>query len=153
MFKGGIKPVNSPFATVGLPLHTMAAYFQSYFQASSMPKRLLQYALSRLEVLDTDAIGLESLDIAWGKNSTFEFKDVGLRLRVSMSKVLWLQESILKSNVDIIYTARNSKAFFNYQPLSKLPKPASYYYDSPFQSIYTAVLYWLKWMVLRGSYE
>jgi autophagy-related protein 2 len=60
----------------------MASLFQRYFQASSMPKRLLQYALSRLEILDTDALGLENLDIAWGKNSVFEFKDVGLRLRV-----------------------------------------------------------------------
>ncbi|KAH6683024.1 hypothetical protein B0J14DRAFT_136602 [Halenospora varia] len=59
----------------------MASYFQSYFQASSMPKRLLQYALSRLELLDTDALDLENLDIAWGKNSTFEFRDVGLRLK------------------------------------------------------------------------
>lgn len=59
----------------------MASYFQAYFQASSMPKRLLQYALSRLEILDTDALGLENLDIAWGKNSIFEFKDVGLRLK------------------------------------------------------------------------
>jgi hypothetical protein len=47
-----------------------------------MPKRLLQYALSRLEILDTDALDLENLDIAWGKNSVFEFKDVGLRMRV-----------------------------------------------------------------------
>ena len=47
-----------------------------------MPKRLLQYALSRLEILDTDAMDLENLDIAWGKNSTFEFRDVGLRLKV-----------------------------------------------------------------------
>jgi autophagy-related protein 2 len=50
----------------------MASYFQSYFQASSMPKRLLQYALSRLEILDTDALDLDNLDIAWGKNSTLE---------------------------------------------------------------------------------
>jgi len=48
-----------------------------------MPKRLLQYALSRLEILDTDALDLDNLDIAWGKNSVFEFKDVGLRLRVN----------------------------------------------------------------------
>lgn len=46
-----------------------------------MPKRLLQYALSRLELLDTGALDLENLDIAWGKNSTFEFRDVGLRLK------------------------------------------------------------------------
>lgn len=47
-----------------------------------MPKRLLQYVLSKLEILDTDDLDLEKLDIAWGKNSTVEFRDVGLRLRV-----------------------------------------------------------------------
>jgi len=56
--------------------------FQSYFQASSMPKRLLQYALSRLDILETSALDLDKLDIAWGKNSEFVFRDVGLKLRV-----------------------------------------------------------------------
>lgn len=60
----------------------MASYFQSYFQASSMPKRLLQYVLARIEILDTDALDLQNLDIAWGKNSTFEFRDVALRMKV-----------------------------------------------------------------------
>jgi len=50
-----------------------------------MPKRLLQYALSRLEILDTDDLDLENLDIAWGKKCVFEFKDIGLRLRVIYS--------------------------------------------------------------------
>ncbi|RKF71132.1 Autophagy-related protein 2 [Golovinomyces cichoracearum] len=59
----------------------MTSYFQSYFRTSSMPKRLLQYAISRLDVIDTDALDLENLDIVWGKNSVFEFKNVGLRLR------------------------------------------------------------------------
>ncbi|KAH9220898.1 hypothetical protein DL95DRAFT_30692 [Leptodontidium sp. 2 PMI_412] len=59
----------------------MASYFQSYFQASSMPKRLLQYVLARIEILDTDALDLQNLDIAWGKNSTFEFRDVALRMK------------------------------------------------------------------------
>lgn len=68
----------------------MAFYFQNYFQASSMPKRLLQYALARLEILDTDALDLENLDIVWGKNSVFEFRDVGLRLRVGHHFLLWL---------------------------------------------------------------
>jgi autophagy-related protein 2 len=68
----------------------MASYFQAYFQASSMPKRLLQYALSRLEILDTDALNLENLDIAWGKNSTFEFRDVGLRLKVWMPSLIYV---------------------------------------------------------------
>jgi hypothetical protein len=34
-------------------------------------------------VLDTDALGLESLDIAWGKRSTLELRDVALRRDVS----------------------------------------------------------------------
>jgi autophagy-related protein 2 len=63
----------------------MASYFQAYFQASSMPKRLLQYALSRLDIFDTDTFDLDSLDIAWGKKCIFEFKDVGLRLKVASS--------------------------------------------------------------------
>ncbi|PVH74153.1 hypothetical protein DL98DRAFT_594367 [Cadophora sp. DSE1049] len=59
----------------------MASYFQSYFQTSSMPKRLLQYVLARIEILDTDALDLQNLDIAWGKNSTFEFRDVAMRMK------------------------------------------------------------------------
>lgn len=61
----------------------MASYVQAYFQASSMPKRLLQYALSRLEILDTNALGLDNVDIALGKNTVLEFRDVGLRLKVA----------------------------------------------------------------------
>jgi autophagy-related protein 2 len=60
----------------------MASYLQAYFQASSMPKRLLQYALSRLEILDTSGLDLDNLDIALGKNTVLEFRDVGLRLKV-----------------------------------------------------------------------
>jgi len=47
-----------------------------------MPKRLLQYALSRLEILDTNGLDLDNLDIALGKNTVLEFRDVGLRLKV-----------------------------------------------------------------------
>lgn len=55
----------------------MAFFLPSFFQ-----KRLLRYALSRLEILDTDALDLERLDIVWGKRSTVELRDVGLRLKV-----------------------------------------------------------------------
>jgi len=48
-----------------------------------MPKRLLQYALSRLEIFDTNALGLENLDINLGKKTDLEFRDVGLRLKAS----------------------------------------------------------------------
>ena len=54
-----------------------------YFLPSFFQKRILRYALSRLELLDTDALDLEKLDIAWGKRSTVELRDVGLRLTVS----------------------------------------------------------------------
>ncbi|QSZ32914.1 hypothetical protein DSL72_002497 [Monilinia vaccinii-corymbosi] len=79
----------------------MTSYFQSYFQASSMPKRLLQYALSRLEILDTDALDLENLDIALGKNSTFEFKDVGLRLK-KLETLLQLPSTIALSKAKVL---------------------------------------------------
>ncbi|KAL2073434.1 hypothetical protein VTL71DRAFT_10758 [Oculimacula yallundae] len=71
----------------------MASYFQSYFQASSMPKRLLQYVLTRIEILDTDALDLQNLDIAWGKNSVFEFRDVSLRLK-KLESLLQLPPSL-----------------------------------------------------------
>ncbi len=50
-----------------------------------MPKRLLQYALSRLEILDTNGLDLDNLDIALGKNTVLEFRDVGLRLKVLLA--------------------------------------------------------------------
>lgn len=48
-----------------------------------MPKRLLQYALSRIELLDSDALDVSNLDFAIGRNSVFEFRDVGVRTQVS----------------------------------------------------------------------
>ena len=54
----------------------MAYFIPSYFQ-----KRILRYALSRLELLDTDALDIEKLDLVWGKKSTIELRDVGLHLR------------------------------------------------------------------------
>ena len=46
-----------------------------------MPKRLLRYALSRLELLDTDALDMDKLDFALGKNTVFTFQDVGIKLQ------------------------------------------------------------------------
>lgn len=56
----------------------MAFFLPSFFQ-----KRILRYALSRLELLDTDALDLENLDIVWGKRSTVELRDVGVHAKVS----------------------------------------------------------------------
>lgn len=67
-------------------LANMAYFLPSYFQ-----KRLLRYALSRLELLDTDALDLEKLDIVWGKRSTVELRDVGLRLKVKRRPALYIR--------------------------------------------------------------
>lgn len=55
----------------------MASFLPSFFQ-----KRLLRYALSRVELVDTEALDLDSLGIRWGQRSTVELRDIGLRLEV-----------------------------------------------------------------------
>jgi autophagy-related protein 2 len=47
-----------------------------------MAKQLLRFALSRLDLLDTQALDLENLDFALGRNTVLEFRDVGLVLQV-----------------------------------------------------------------------
>lgn len=46
-----------------------------------MPKRLLRYALSRLEFLDTEALDIDKLDFTVGKNSVVTFQDVPIKLQ------------------------------------------------------------------------
>jgi autophagy-related protein 2 len=55
----------------------MASFLPSFFQ-----KRLLRYALSRLELIDTEALDLDTLGIRWGQRSTFELREIGLKLSV-----------------------------------------------------------------------
>ena len=62
----------------------------TYFLPSFFQKRLLRYALSRLELIDTDALDLDSLGIRWGQRSTVELRDVGLKLTVLLSYSLLL---------------------------------------------------------------
>ena len=62
----------------------------SYFLPTFLQKRILRYALSRLELLDTDALDLENLDIVWGKKSRIELRDVGIHLG-KISALLKLQ--------------------------------------------------------------
>lgn len=47
----------------------------------NLQRRLLKHVLSRLDILDTDALSDESLDFAWGKTSTIELRKVGLRFK------------------------------------------------------------------------
>lgn len=58
----------------------------SYFLPSFIQKRLLKYALSRLGIVDTDALDPDNLGIRWGQRSTVELRDIGLKLEVSMSR-------------------------------------------------------------------
>lgn len=47
-----------------------------------MAKQLLRFALSKLDLLDSDALDLDNLDFALGRNTVLEFRDVGLVLPV-----------------------------------------------------------------------
>lgn len=63
------------------PVAVMATFFRSFW-TSSMPKRLLRYALSRLEMLDDETLDLENLELALGRDTVLEFHDVGIILQV-----------------------------------------------------------------------
>lgn len=57
----------------------------AYFLPSFFQKRLLKYALSRLGIVDTEALDPDNLGIRWGQRSTVELRDVGLKLEVSVT--------------------------------------------------------------------
>ena len=72
----------------------------SYFLPSSLQKRILRYALSRLELLDTDALDLEKLDIVWGRKSTIELRDVGINIE-KVAALLKLPPALLITRANI----------------------------------------------------
>lgn len=76
----------------------MAFFLPSFFQ-----KRILRYALSRLELLDTKDIDLENLDIVWGKRSTVELRNIGLHIK-KLSSLLQLPPSFLlvKASIQLL---------------------------------------------------
>ena len=56
----------------------------AYFLPSFFQKRLLKYALSRLGLVDTEALDPDNLGIRWGQRSTVELREIGLKLEVSL---------------------------------------------------------------------
>ncbi|PHH88795.1 hypothetical protein CDD83_7044 [Cordyceps sp. RAO-2017] len=78
----------------------MAAFFPS-FRSSSMPKRLLRYALSRLDLLDADALDIDNLDFALGRNTVFEFRDVGIQLK-KLDELLQLPAALKLSRAKVL---------------------------------------------------
>ncbi|KAF6844038.1 ATG C-terminal domain-containing protein [Colletotrichum musicola] len=69
----------------------MATIFQS-FRSSTLSKRLLIYALQRMELLDEETLDMENLQFAIGRTTTAEFKDVGVRLK-KLERLLQLPAS------------------------------------------------------------
>lgn len=73
----------------------MAFFLPSYFQ-----KRLLRYALSRLDFIETDDLDLENLGITWGQRSVIELKDVGIRI-TKLASLLNIPPSIVITRAQI----------------------------------------------------
>ncbi|KAJ5231051.1 hypothetical protein N7489_011759 [Penicillium chrysogenum] len=75
----------------------------SYFMPSFFQKRLLKYALSRLGLVDTEALDPDNLGIRWGQRSTIELRDIGLRLE-KLSTLLNLPPSceLLSARVQLL---------------------------------------------------
>lgn len=66
-----------------------------------MPKRLLRYTLSKLDYLDTDALDMDNLDLAMGKNNVFTLQNVGIKLQACPN---FPYRNILKSsNIELTY--------------------------------------------------
>ena len=111
---------------------TFSYAIMGYFLPSFVQKRILRYALSRLDVLDTDALDLDKLDIVWGKRSTVELRDVGLRLKVqyfpawlpiTLNNIPWIMLIMLLTATD--FTSSTAIISENYK--SKNTAPSSHH--------------------------
>ncbi|KAK3500249.1 uncharacterized protein B0T23DRAFT_392759 [Neurospora hispaniola] len=56
------------------------SFFYRSFVNSLLPKQLLRFVLARLDLLDSQALDLDNLNFAIGRNTVLEFRDVGLIL-------------------------------------------------------------------------
>ncbi|KAL8836692.1 MAG: hypothetical protein Q9170_002824 [Blastenia crenularia] len=76
----------------------MTYFIPSYFQ-----KRVLRYALARLDFLDAEQLNLDNLDIAWGKRSVIELRDLGVQLKKIVSLLqLPPQIRLLKASIKLL---------------------------------------------------
>ncbi len=65
----------------------------SWFVPASLQKQLIRYAISKLEMFED--LDLHNLDYSVGSKSTLEFKDVGLKVKVSSHHPSSLQQFLL----------------------------------------------------------
>ncbi|KAL8702577.1 MAG: hypothetical protein Q9201_004257 [Fulgogasparrea decipioides] len=52
----------------------------SYLLPSYFQKRILRYALSKVDILDAEQLNPDKFDIVWGRRSIIELRDVGVQL-------------------------------------------------------------------------
>ncbi|KAL8832775.1 MAG: hypothetical protein Q9191_000047 [Dirinaria sp. TL-2023a] len=75
----------------------------AYFIPSFIQKRILRYVLSHLELLETEDFDLDNLNIEWGKRSSVELRDLGIRIQ-KLSTLLQLPPNFLlvKAKVSLL---------------------------------------------------
>jgi len=96
----------------------------AYFIPSNIQKRLLVFALSRLDILDKDSLNLDQLDIAWGRRSSVELRDVKLNVEVC-DEMLYL-----KLQAD---SFRNYALSFTFLTISSPPRHVFFAYELQYQ--------------------
>lgn len=72
----------------------------AYFLPYAFQRRLLRYALSRLELLDTDALDLDRLGITWGRKSTIELRGLAI-CKDKLSNLLKLPRDLVVTEARI----------------------------------------------------
>jgi hypothetical protein len=92
-------------------LSVTSSAMANFFLPSFFQKRLLRYALSRLQLIDADALDLDSLGIRWGQRSTIELRDVGLKLPVCIAGYLHIP---LYRGDNFLRPFRDSKVVFDH---------------------------------------
>lgn len=95
-----------------------------------MPKKLLRYALSRLELLEAEALDMDNLDFALGRNTIFEFRDVGIKVKVGLLAAdgVWEMRAVADDDMN-----RNSQRCSNSRRRLIYKKPRSCFFESRFR--------------------
>ncbi|KIX07272.1 uncharacterized protein Z518_01925 [Rhinocladiella mackenziei CBS 650.93] len=72
----------------------------SYFLPSYFQKRLLRYALTRLDIIDSDEFNLDNLGLTWGQRTVVELKNVGIKVK-RLIDILQLPPAFVLSHASI----------------------------------------------------